>query len=255
MMVCMTRPILITIPVSHFCEKARWALDRAGIDYEERRYLPAIHRGALLRHRTLTTPVLVCEEAGTLKESADIVCYAAQRGARIACDDPEARGLADNYDDRLGPATRLWIYHSLLDRPDLASGAMTAGIGPAQRAVWRYGVKPIGFAVTKVLNINDATAVEAERTFRAIFADVDERLADGRPYLVGDTFSIADLTFAALSAPLIAPPEYAVPLPTVDSLPPQVAEVVRELRASPAGQHALKMFATERTAAAVAGAA
>jgi hypothetical protein len=23
---------LVTIPISHFCEKARWALDRAGVD-------------------------------------------------------------------------------------------------------------------------------------------------------------------------------------------------------------------------------
>jgi hypothetical protein len=23
---------LLTIPISHFCEKARWALDRAGLD-------------------------------------------------------------------------------------------------------------------------------------------------------------------------------------------------------------------------------
>ena len=28
---------LVTIPISHFCEKARWALDRAGVDYVEQR--------------------------------------------------------------------------------------------------------------------------------------------------------------------------------------------------------------------------
>ena len=27
------RPKLVTIPISHFCEKARWALDRAGVRY------------------------------------------------------------------------------------------------------------------------------------------------------------------------------------------------------------------------------
>ncbi|MCW3023116.1 MAG: Glutathione S-transferase family protein, partial [Conexibacter sp.] len=36
------RPILVTIPISHYCEKARWALDRAGVAYEERRHLPAL---------------------------------------------------------------------------------------------------------------------------------------------------------------------------------------------------------------------
>lgn len=249
------RPVLITIPISHYCEKARWALDRAGVAYDERRYLPAVHRAALRRHRTLTTPVLICDEAGTLRESRDIVAYADERGARIVCDDAEARGLADAYDDRLGPATRLWIYHALLDRPDLTTRAMTAGVSRWQKTLWRFGFKPIGVVVTKVLKIDDATAVEAEKTFRAIFADVDERLSDGRRYLVGDAFSIADLTFAALAAPLVGPPEYAVPLPAVDALPPRIAEIVREHRASSAGQHALRMFATERGAVATAPAA
>jgi glutathione S-transferase len=243
------RPVLITIPVSHYCEKARWALDRAGIGYEERRYLPAVHRAFARRHGSLTTPILICREAGTLRESREIVEYADARGARIVCDDGEARGLADNYDAALGPATRLWIYHALLDRPDITTAAMTAGVSAWQRAFWRVGVKPIAFAVSTVLKIDDRSARAAERTFRAIFADVDERLADGRPYLVGDAFSIADLTFAALAAPLVGPPEYAVPLPRVEELPPAVAAVVREHRDSPAGRHALKMFATERAAA------
>jgi glutathione S-transferase len=240
------RPLLITIPISHYCEKARWALDRAGIAYEERRHLPALHRVAVRRHGgRLTAPVLVCREVGVLAESADIVEYADARGGRVACD-AGARRLADDYDERLGPATRLWVYHRMLDRPDLAGTPMTDGVPAWERGAWRVGHRAIGFAVSKVLTINDATAVEAEATFRSIYADVDALLADGRPYLAGEEFSIADLTFAALSAPLVAPPQYGVRLPAVDDLPPGMAEVVREHRATRAGQHALKMFATER---------
>ena len=35
---------LVTIPISHYCEKARWALDRAGLDYREERHVQGIHR-------------------------------------------------------------------------------------------------------------------------------------------------------------------------------------------------------------------
>ena len=35
---------LVTIPISHYCEKARWALDRAGIPYREERHVQGIHR-------------------------------------------------------------------------------------------------------------------------------------------------------------------------------------------------------------------
>lgn len=241
-----TRPVLITIPVSHYCEKARWALDRAGIAYEERRYLPAVHRFATLRRRNVTAPVLLCPESGRLGESREIVEYANARGARVVCADPEARALADDYDERLGPATRLWAYSSLLDHPHLTTIPITDGVSGWQKALWRVGHRPIGLTVKTVLKIDDASTRDAERTFRATFAAVDERLADGRPFLAGDAFSIADLTFAALAAPLIAPPQYAVALPALETLPPRMAEVVREHRESPAGQHALRMFATER---------
>ena len=35
---------LITIPPSHYCEKARWALDYAGISYREEGHPPLLHR-------------------------------------------------------------------------------------------------------------------------------------------------------------------------------------------------------------------
>ncbi|HMJ36075.1 MAG TPA: glutathione S-transferase N-terminal domain-containing protein [Baekduia sp.] len=248
-------PILVTIPISHYCEKARWALDRAGVAYEERRHLPALHRVAVRRAGgKLTAPVLVCPEGVVVRESADIVVWADARaaaGARMIPADPEvareARALADDYDERLGPATRLWVYHEMFDYPELVHGSMTAGVPAWQRHAFRVGNKAIAFAVAKVLTVNDENAVAAQQTFRAIFAAVDQRLADGREYLVGDAFSIADLTFAALAAPLIAPPEYGVRLPTVDELPPGMVDVVREHRETRAGRHALAMFATERT--------
>jgi glutathione S-transferase len=83
---------------------------------------------------------------------------------------------------------------------------------------------------------------------REVFDSVGERLSDGRRFLVGDRFSAADLTFAALSAPMIVPPEYGVPLPQPDELPAAMAGVVRELRSHPAGQFALDMYRRERRA-------
>ncbi|HEV7751834.1 MAG TPA: glutathione S-transferase family protein [Baekduia sp.] len=255
------RPILVTIPISHYCEKARWALDRAGVAYDERRHLPALHRVAVRRAGgKQTAPVLVCPEGEVVCESADIIVWADARAgspaARMIPTDPavalEARALADDYDERLGPATRLWVYHEMFDYPELVHASMTAGVPTWERHAFRYGNKAVAFAVSKVLGVDDDSARAAEATFRAVFAGVDARLADGRSYLAGDAFSIADLTFAALAAPLIAPPEYGVRLPSVDELPPGMVDVVREHRETRAGRHALAMFATERTAPAAA---
>ena len=67
---------LLTIPISHFCEKARWALERAGLDYREERHVQGVNRIVSRRaggHGTL--PVLICE-AGVLAESEDILRFA-----------------------------------------------------------------------------------------------------------------------------------------------------------------------------------
>ena len=60
------------------------------------------------------------------------------------------------------------------------------------------------------------------------------------------TFTAADLTFSALAASVLMPPQYGVPLPQPDELPERTAAVVRELRAHPAGAHAMAMFREQR---------
>ena len=50
--------VLITIPLSHYCEKARWALDRAALPYREEPHIPLIHRLATKRNDGGTVPVL-----------------------------------------------------------------------------------------------------------------------------------------------------------------------------------------------------
>jgi glutathione S-transferase len=91
-----------------------------------------------------------------------------------------------------------------------------------------------------------------------VFDAVADRLADGRRRLVGDRLTAADLTFAALAAAVLMPPEYSVPLPQPDELPAAMAATVRELREHPAGAYALELFRTERArqprAAAASGA-
>jgi glutathione S-transferase len=70
---------LLTIPISHFCEKARWSLERAGLDYTEEHHVQGVHR--IVSRRAGgggTLPVLVAEE-GVFAESEDILRYADER--------------------------------------------------------------------------------------------------------------------------------------------------------------------------------
>jgi glutathione S-transferase len=245
--------VLITIPISHYCEKARWALDRAGVSYRERAHLQLNHRDAVRRAGGGTTvPVLVCGDR-VLADSADIVDEAdahAPPDRRLYPDDPgaaaEVRALQRDFDTRLGPHGRRWMYHGLRGRRDLAIAYGCTGVPAWERHTLRLAYRAIVRGIDRFLDVTPLTAARSEAEVRIVFDTVAQRLSDGRPYLCGERFTAADLTFAALAASVLMPPEYGVPLPQPEELPAAAAAVVRELRAHPAGAHALAMFRHER---------
>jgi glutathione S-transferase len=245
--------VLVTIPISHFCEKARWALDRAGVAYEERAHLQLIHRFAARKAGGgKTVPVFVCA-AGVLAESADIVAYAdaqAPPARRVypadAAGAAEVRALERDFDERLGPHGRLWMYHRLRGRRDLALDYGCTGVPDWERRLMPIMYPLVARGIDRFLDITPETARQSEAEVRATFDAIDERLSDGRRYLCGDEFTAADLTFSALAAAVLMPPGYGVTLPQPEVLPAAAATVVRELREHPAGAHALAMFREER---------
>jgi glutathione S-transferase len=245
--------VLITIPISHYCEKARWALDRAGVSYQERAHLQLLHWIAARRAGGgATVPVFVCGDR-VLADSADIVDEAdahAPPDRRLYPDDPKAaaevRAQEREFDTVLGPHGRRWMYNELRDRRDLAIAYGCTGVPAWERRALPLAFRVFTRVIDRYLDITPITAAQSEAHVRTVFDSVAERLSDGRPYLCGERFTAADLTFAALAASVLMPPEYGVPLPQPEELPASAATVVRELRAHPAGVHALAMFGEER---------
>jgi glutathione S-transferase len=245
--------VLVTIPISHYCEKARWALDRAGIAYVEQAHIQAIHRFATRRAGgSLTAPVLMCAD-GALADSADILDWVDAQSPPARALYPkspdraaEVRQLEDYFNTGLGPQSRCWLYQQLRRRRDLALRYGCAGVPAWEYVTLRLGYPLLISIVAHVLDVTPATAIRSEHEVRAVFDAVGERLSDGRRYLCGDEFTAADLTFSALAAPVLMPTGYGVQLPKPDELPPHTADVVCELRAHPAGRHAMRMFNAER---------
>ncbi len=75
-----------------------------------------------------------------------------------------------------------------------------------------------------------STALE---TIRSEFKFVSQLLSDGRPYICGNLFTAADITFVALALPVLSVP-YATVAPICDASsftpPPDMAAVTAELR-------------------------
>jgi len=245
--------VLITIPISHYCEKARWALDRTGVRYREQAHLQLIHWLAARRAGGGTTvPVLVCGDR-VLADSADIVEEAdanAPKGQRLYPDDPpaaaEVRALQREFDANLGPHGRRWMYNEMRGRRDLAVAYACTGVPSWERRALPLAYPIVTRVIDRFLDITATTAAQSEAQVRMAFDAVAKRLSDDRPYLCGDRFTAADLTFAALAASVLMPPEYGVPLPQPGELPVSMAAAVREFRAHPAGAFALAMYRDER---------
>jgi len=119
-------------------------------------------------------------------------------------------------------------------------------VPPWEDRVMRCGWPLARRFVGRALGISAGVEREDET---AVFHELDtvaELLADGRPYLCGERFGAADLTFAALSASIVLPPSYGVPLPQPDVLAPRMAALVERARRHPAGRYALALFAEHR---------
>ena len=117
---------LVTIPISHYCEKARWALERAGIPYHEERHVQGIHRIAARRAGGgATVPVLVTPDGG-VGESEEILAWVDERTPpelRLFPDDlrerAEVERLCRRFDEGLGPRGRRLMYIHMLPQREL----------------------------------------------------------------------------------------------------------------------------------------
>jgi glutathione S-transferase len=246
---------LLTIPVSHYCEKARWALERAGLEYSEVRHIQLLHYASTLRHaRSLYAPVLLTPH-GPICDSTNILRYADSHGHAEAplfpCDAESARRVSEweaLFDRVVGVESRRWLYQAGFEQ--LGTEGMLAlaaqGTPPWQAPVARF-LMPLA---RRYLELRfDITAERVERglgELRQLFERVGRELEDGRAYLVGAHFSAADLSFAALSAFVLMPPEYGVRMPTLGELPLVMRATVEEFRATRAGEFALGLFQRER---------
>lgn len=243
---------LITIGFSHFCEKARWALDRAGLDYVEHDHPPMIHYGHTFRLGVgRLVPVLVTP-TGTIRESSAIVRFADEAlpsERRLFPVEPEAgaevEALVAEFDRSLGPAVRRAAYSLVLDDAAAARDLLASSGTAWERRAARLLFRPMRAAMIRGLKITPEGAARSFARIEASFAAVAERLSRGGRYLVGDRFTAADLTFASLAGPSLAPDQYGFPMPLA-KFPARAREWAVRMRDTPAGRHALRMFAEER---------
>ncbi len=208
------RPTLWHIEISHYSEKARWALDYKGIAYDGRTPMPGYHIAVALwltRGRSYTFPVLELD-GRRIGDSTAIVAALEQRRPEpplYPADETERRRaleLEDHFDTQLGPYIRRFVFHELRDSDrfnELAAEAAPGGMG-------RYPRMSGAFTrALTALRFGAGSDRRAERARDRVLAALDrlETELGSNEYLVGDRFTVADLTAAALFYPLVLPPQ------------------------------------------------
>ncbi len=237
-------PRLVTIPSSHYCEKARWALDRAKIAYREEGHAPIFSRLATWRAgHPGSVPVLVTDE-GVFGDSTDILGWVDRR---LPLYEGDAAVLEERLDEALGPAARNLSYTHLTTDRRMARRVGLGGAPRWERALGGAFFGPALGLMKRFYKISADTPARALADLRAIFAELGPRLADGRRYLCGDRLTAADITLAALSAPALLPEGNRSGLPRLEDVSATMRAIVDELRATPAGKLALRLYAEDRS--------
>ena len=201
--------VLHQFAFSHFNEKVRWALAYKNIPHERTTYLPGPHMGPIKRMTGQSaTPVLEMEQEHVAGSAQIIqrleVAYPAVPLIPTAQDEAQAAlTWLKRLDEELGPATRAPIFDILVN--ELVYLAKT--FGSQTHAIKRLGYLTLLPLVRPLMKKGNGVTPEKVKVAREVVQDYLTEISNASSatgYLVGQQFTVADLTAAALLAPLMS---------------------------------------------------
>jgi len=250
----MTR--LYTFWVSHFSEKARWALDFEGIPFDERHLLPGPHVLEVRKHAPTQTVPLLLHNAEAVQGSGAIIDaiprlfsrYRLQPWLKEGATDETLRARAAKLealaDDSFGRGIQSVGYEILLrNRRHMVALWNYRGPwwGTAFYAVTFPGIKKF----MKKAYVGDVAHLERSRLAFLSGFDATDRLLERQEYLLGNTPTRADVVVAALLAPVVQPPEHPMQWPV---LPEELLEFTRSFEGRPTWDFVKRMYRDHRAA-------
>ncbi|HEX8074820.1 MAG TPA: glutathione S-transferase family protein [Thermoleophilaceae bacterium] len=246
-------PVLWHLKVSNFNEKARWALDFKSVPHVRRAVDPGTHRRIARKLTGGTTfPVLVVDGEAIGDSTRIIEALERMRpNPPLYPSDPADRRraleLEDFFDEQLGPYTRMLLLHRLLEDPDLLRETFAPDLSIPRRLVGRVTFPALRRRVIADFGLDEQGVERAYEKLRAAGARVRAELQPSG-YLVGDRFTVADLTLSALASPVVAPEQFPYPQPQRGH--PLVAPVRAALQEAGILDFARTMYARHRGASA-----
>ena len=214
----MSSIVLYHFPISHYSEKIRWALDYKGIAHTKKTLMPGLHIKKMVKYTGQSSVPVLKFENKYFHDSTKILDFLEAQFPEKPLTPPnsdQAEELKEweiFADTQIGPHVRTHIYHHLLERPDIVIGYFSQA-GPFYGRMLLTLIYPkLVLKMRKYMNINQETANNAK-------VQLDESInkltlaLEGKNFLVGNTFTRADLAVASLLAPLLMPTGYGLDKP------------------------------------------
>lgn len=213
----MGTPTLWQFKCSHFSEKVRWTLDWKGIPHKRFSLYPGWHMLPTLAVSRQRMVPLLRTNGRTLWDSTRIIEYleAEHPDRSLYPEDPVLRSRAvelEDYFDRLGDNLRR-VHYSLLNLHPTESMAFFTGTssGASYRAYKPLFENVLLGIMSKSMRLR-GSLVEKSRALVIEILERFDREVQPNGYLVGDAFSVADLTLASLLSTFVFPAEFPYPL-------------------------------------------
>jgi cytochrome P450/glutathione S-transferase len=245
------RPSMVSINADPYCELARWVLDRYRIPYTEERRTPLFQLLATWCENGRVFPELDIGETTlrSARETLDFYEGRARAEQKLYPVDAkartEAKKLFDLFYDDLGPAVCAWSSAYLLPARSTTLSAWTKDVSRWESLICSALYPRLAAAIRRNLGLTPETTTREERTIEKILTLVEEPLADGRRFLMGDEFTAPDLVLAALAGPIVFPSEDGAAMAALNYLPPGMRVAVEGWRARPSGQFILRLCKEE----------
>ena len=241
---------LIAIAISHYCEKVRWGLDRLGIEYTEENHAPPFHRSYTLPHGGTTVPVLVINNQAFTSSTAILHYLDRISPQKQLYPEPYRQEIEKTEalcDQHLGPATRSWSYYYALQRPKLVLRAWCQEVSPTEKKQCIAMLPQTIEVFRQNFDATEAGTAAALQVIEEVFEVINQKLRLGAKYLIGNSMTAADITFAALASPILRPinhPHYSA---KISHLVPEMRSTIEEIRNTPAGKFAGQLYQEQRS--------
>jgi glutathione S-transferase len=237
---------LYTFGISHYCEKARWALEYLAVPFEEVRWPPGAHIAMARRlgARKSSLPVLAHGDA-IVQGSDQILDWAEERARgnvslRPSSDPERAAEVERRADEVLGVHVRRLFYASTLtDHPHVAKRPLFDGVKGLLRIVGHVTWSAVR---KKMIALMDARPAAAAESAAIVERELDwlDGLLGANPFLAGGRFSRVDLTMASLLAPFARPQEMQIYAGFV--FPQPLAEIVDRWQKRPSFERVRELY-------------